>query len=305
MSHRFSPNIRVGGSALPDGVMMLTPLAVAYARVAPGGFTVEASALPQRTPHRIEQIPFLRILPKLISQMAFVVKGWRPRRGARVPIPLIAVALGVGIASTGINLGLVRLPLFWHALLSSILQLALFFTFIGVTRLFRQFGRIWRFHGGEHQAIAAYEAGLDLTVENTATRSLYHPRCGTNLASLSLLLMIPSMVAGSMISGVLGYAITLAIPLPALCVAFEIVMLGQKRLRMVLWPGFLLQRLTVAKPGVLESQAGIFALEAALAEHEKIEARRQCQALEDVLVEVDDRGHPEHDERHEDGGAAA
>jgi hypothetical protein len=285
--------------------MMLTPLAVAYAREGPGGFRVEASALPERRPHPIEKILFLRILPKLVSQMSLVVRGWRPKKGARIPIPLIAVALGVGLVSTGINLGLTRMPSFWHALILSLLQLVLFFSFIAVTRLFAQFGRIWRFHGGEHQAIAAYEAGLDLTVENTTTQSLYHPRCGTNLASLSLLLMVPGMVAGSVISGPLGYVITLAIPLPALCVAFEIVMLGQKRMRMVLWPGLALQRLTVASPGVQESRAGILALEAALAEHEKIEASHQRPALEEVLVEVDDGGRADRNQGNEDGGAAA
>ena len=57
--------------------------------------------------------------------------------------------------------------------------------------------------------------------------------------------------------------ITLIVPLPALCVAFEIVMLGQKRMRAVLWPGMALQRLTVAFPGQHESKAGILALRSA------------------------------------------
>jgi uncharacterized protein YqhQ len=307
MSHRFPLGIRVGGSALPDGVMMLTPLAAAYAREAPGGgFTVESDTLPQRRPHRIEKVPFLRILPKLFSQMALVVRGWRRRRGAGIPIPLIAVAITVGVVSTGINLSLTRMPVFWHALISSILQLALLFAFIATTRLFPQLGRIWRFHGGEHQAIAAYEAEMDLTVANARTRSLYHPRCGTNLASLSLLLMVPGMVAGSTVSGLLGYLITLAIPLPALCIAFEIVMLGQKRVPVVRWPGLALQRLTVAAPGDSESQAGILALKAALAQHEKIEARLAVTSgLADELVNVDGGGRPEHDQRHDDGGTLA
>jgi uncharacterized protein YqhQ len=121
-------------------------------------------------------------------------------------------------------------------------------------------------------------------VENARTRSLYHPRCGTNLASLSLLIMIPGMVVGSMISGPLGYSITLLVPVPALCVAFEIVMLGQKRIRMLLWPGMALQRLTVAHPGIHESRAGILALQAALAEHEKIEALRQGTVEEEMAA---------------------
>jgi uncharacterized protein YqhQ len=274
MPQSIVQGIRVGGSALPDGVMMLTPLAVAIARVgADGNFQVERFALPQRKPTPIDRVPFIRILPKLVSQMALVVKGWKPG-GGRVPLPVLGAAVAIGVVSMLINLGLSHLSSIWHAVLSSLLQLLLFFAIIGLTRLFPRFGRIWRFHGGEHQAIAAYEAGLDLTVQNAGTRTLYHPRCGTNLAILAMILMVPGMVVGSLISGYIGYVITVAVPLPALCVAFEIVMLGQKRFKAVLWPGLLFQRLTVATPGPVESMAGVTALRAVLEQHAEIEAAR-------------------------------
>jgi uncharacterized protein YqhQ len=85
-------------------------------------------------------------------------------------------------------------------------------------------------------------------------------------------------VLGTVISGIPGYLITLAVPLVALCVAFEIVMLGQTKLRAVLWPGLAFQRLTVAMPGPRESLAGITALQAALAEHVKVVALRAAAA---------------------------
>jgi uncharacterized protein YqhQ len=273
MANIFRPGIRVGGSALPDGVMMLTPLAAAIARQTNEGFAVEAFALPQRKQLPLEKVPFIRILPKLIGQMALVVRGWKPRQG-RIPLPVLIAAVAIGVLSAGINLGLGILPSFWHATGSSLLQLVLFFGIIAVTRLIPQVGRIWRFHGGEHQAIAAYEAGLDLTVENTQSQKLYHPRCGTNLATLAIILMVPGMVIGSLLTGAVGYFVTLFVPIIALCVAFEIMMLGQKRIRAVLWPGLAFQRLTVAMPGVMESKAGIMALQAALAEHMRIEALR-------------------------------
>lgn len=264
----------MGGSALPGGVMMLTSLAAAIVRQEPdGSFAVNSFPLPQRRRHPLEKLPFVRILPKLIGQMALVVKGWTP--GTRtLPIPVLIAAIVIGVVSTGLNYLLSNLSGFWHVLGSSILQLSLFFAIIGVTRLVPRFGRIWKFHGGEHQAIATYEAGMDLTVENARGRTLYHPRCGTNLAMLALLLMVPGMVLGSVVSGVIGYAITLAVPIPALCVAFEVVMFGQTRLRAVLWPGLAFQRLTVAMPGPLESLAGLTALRAALEEHGRIEADR-------------------------------
>jgi uncharacterized protein YqhQ len=278
MSQHLVQGIRVGGSALPDGVMMLTPLAVAIARAqTDGSFQVESFALPERKPSRLDKVPFVRIVPKLVSQMALVVRGWKPGQG-RIPVPVLGAAIAIGIVSTLINVVLANLSTVWHAVVSSLLQLILFFAIIALTRLFPRFGRIWRFHGGEHQAIAAYEAGLDLTVENAVTRTLYHPRCGTNLATLAMVLMVPGMVVGSLLAGWVGYIVTVAVPLPALCVAFEIVMLGQKRWKAVLWPGLAFQRLTVARPGPIESQAGITALHAALEQHMEIEAARSTAA---------------------------
>jgi uncharacterized protein YqhQ len=273
MEDAFPTGIRVGGSALPDGVMMLTPLAAAIAREGVDGtLKVESFPLPQRKQHPLERLPFLRILPKLVGQMLLVVQGWKPSGTRRIPLPLLGAVVVVGTLSSLANGAFAALPAVWHAAGSSVLQLILLFGIIGVTRAIPRFGRIWRFHGGEHQAIAAYEAGMDLTVENTSSRTLYHPRCGTNLAILAMLLMVPGMVLGSVVPGIIGYLITVAVPLPALCVAFEIVMWGQKRMRAVLWPGLAFQRLTVARPGIAESRAGIAALRAALAEHARIES---------------------------------
>jgi uncharacterized protein YqhQ len=285
MTQQYEQGIRVGGSALPDGVMMLTPMACAIAREqSDGSFAVESFPLPERKPHPVEKVPFIRILPKLIGQMALVVRGWKPKQRT-VPWPVIIIAVVIGGISTLLNFGLGALPDVWHIFGSSFLQLALLLALIALTRLVPKFGRIWRFHGGEHQAIAAYEAGLPLTVENTRSRTLYHPRCGTNLAILAMVLMVPGMVFGSVLPGVVGYLITVVIPLPAMCVAFEIVMLGQKKaLRMLLWPGLAFQRLTVAMPGPAESRAGIVALQAALAEHARVAAERAGLAITPVAL---------------------
>jgi uncharacterized protein YqhQ len=247
-----------------------------------GQFTVQSFPLPERKPHPLEKLPFVRILPKLVGQMALVVRGWKPGKGKRPPVALIACVLIVGLAAAGLNAMLVHASAFWHAAGSSLLQLGLLFGLIGVTRALPRFGRIWRFHGAEHQAIAAYEANMELTVENASTRTLYHPRCGTNLATLAMVLMVPGMVLGTLLNGVAGYLVTLLVPLPAMCVAFEIVMLGQSRWRAVLWPGLALQRLTVARPGPVESRAGILALEAALTEHVRVATEREAAVRQPV-----------------------
>src|SRR5436305_5147192 len=158
MTQALPVGIRVGGSALPDGVMMLTPLAAAIAREgADGSLSIESFPLPQRKQHSHEKLPFVRIFPKLIGQMALVVRGWKPSRGKRIPLPLLGAVVIIGLLSSLANGVFTTLPSVWHAVGSSLLQVGLFFSIILVTRAIPRFGRIWRFHGGEHQAIAAYE----------------------------------------------------------------------------------------------------------------------------------------------------
>ncbi len=43
------------------------------------------------------------------------------------------------------------------------------------------------YHGAEHQVVHAIERGEDLTVESVSQMPLEHPRCGTNLAALLIL----------------------------------------------------------------------------------------------------------------------
>lgn len=61
------------------------------------------------------------------------------------------------------------------------IEILLFFTFL---RLLPLTG----YHGAEHQVVHAIERGEDLTIEAVSKMPLEHPRCGTNLAALVLLL---------------------------------------------------------------------------------------------------------------------
>ena len=42
--------------------------------------------------------------------------------------------------------------------------------------------KLRKYHGAEHKAIACYEQGLEMTVENVRKQSRIHPRCGTSVA---------------------------------------------------------------------------------------------------------------------------
>src|SRR5947209_18068048 len=124
MAQLLPKGIRVGGSALPDGVMMLTPLAAAIAREqSDGTFAVESFPLPERKPSPVDKIPFIRILPRLLGQMALVVRGWKPGSN-EIPWPVGGFAVAIGALSTALNFGLASMPNTWHVVSSSLLQLA-------------------------------------------------------------------------------------------------------------------------------------------------------------------------------------
>lgn len=48
--------------------------------------------------------------------------------------------------------------------------------------------RLFQYHGAEHKVITAYEAGLDLTVENVQKQTRLHYRCGSSFMMLTIVL---------------------------------------------------------------------------------------------------------------------
>ncbi len=72
--------------------------------------------------------------------------------------------------------------------LKSLLQLGLFVGYIVAISRMPEVARLFGFHGAEHKAINAYEAGAPLTVDRVREFTLIHPRCGTSFLLVVLLL---------------------------------------------------------------------------------------------------------------------
>jgi uncharacterized protein YqhQ len=114
--------------------------------------------------------------------------------------------------------------------------------------------RVFAYHGAEHKVVNGYEAGAELTVEAVKPFSRIHPRCGTSFIFLFF-------VVGILMHAVFGWpenvlvrfaSRLLMIPLIA-GVAYELIRLaGRFRdniiLKILVYPGMLLQRLTTAEP---------------------------------------------------------
>ena len=72
-------------------------------------------------------------------------------------------------------------------LLEGGIRVVLFLGYIGLISRLENIQRVFQYHGAEHKAINALEAGLPLTIENARAASRIHPRCGTNFIFIVLI----------------------------------------------------------------------------------------------------------------------
>lgn len=258
--------VKVGGQALADGVLMRTDRAWAIAR-ADG--SVEAGAT---APNRAERIPVLRVLVGLGSALTLAIGRGILGRGAdrpgrrasrRLNRRFLWVLFGIEAATLVAGLWLPSGPV---TLLGRLLMAAVPFCMtLAVLRMATP-QSLWRYHGAEHKAVAAHEAGTDLhDLRAVLAAPRVHDRCGTNLVVLML---------------VFGVALTrlpTLVQVPAflllLASAAEVVAIAARRpralwSRLVLGGGRAVQRyVTTCEPTADEQAVGCHALRACLVEH--------------------------------------
>ena len=133
------------------------------------------------------------------------------------------------------------------------IRLGFLLAYLFIVSMIGDFKRIFQYHGAEHAAINAYEAGVELNVENTRRFSRFHSRCGT---SFLLIITVISIFFFSLITGPdyfvrLSYRILLIPVISA--VSYEILRLSDKYkdsriVKLLVAPGLLLQRFTTRPP---------------------------------------------------------
>jgi uncharacterized protein YqhQ len=147
--------------------------------------------------------------------------------------------------------------------------------------------RVFQYHGAEHKAISTYEAREALVVDNARRKTTMHPRCGTTflvmVALVSVLLftlmgaVLPKPPGGPLVQNVVFFLMKLPfLPLLA-AVTFEIQRVFARYcttgpLRALLWPGFLVQKITTAEPDDSQLEVALASLKATLWREEAIEA---------------------------------
>jgi uncharacterized protein YqhQ len=142
--------------------------------------------------------------------------------------------------------------------------------------------RVFQYHGAEHKSIHVYEAGESLIVENARPKTTLHPRCGTTflvmIALVSIVIFsalgpfLPAIGWGKLVDNLAFFVMKLPF-LPVIAsVTFELQRLlaryGKGPLRVLLWPGFLVQKITTIQPDDSQLEVALAALKTTMRREE-------------------------------------
>jgi uncharacterized protein YqhQ len=138
--------------------------------------------------------------------------------------------------------------------IKSLIQLGIFVGYIVAIGQLEEVKRLFGYHGAEHKAINAYEAGAPLTVERVRAFTLIHPRCGTSF--LLVVLLINFVVSFLLVRDLPLWARLLShiplIPLIA-AISYELLRLSaahyhRRWVRVLVAPSLAFQKLTTREP---------------------------------------------------------
>jgi len=167
----------------------------------------------------------------------------------------------------------VRSPMF--QLLTSSAKLVILVGYMLLIRRLPEIYRVFQYHGAEHKSIYTYESGAELTVANARTRTTLHPRCGTTFIVMVALVSIvvfsclgpflPQLGLGKLGDNLLFFAMKLPFLPFIAAVTFELQRVLAKYcstgpLSLLLWPGFLVQKITTIEPDDSQLEVALSAL---------------------------------------------
>ena len=264
-----------------------------------------------RSKHKILDIPILRGVVNFIEMMILSFKTlgasadaigleeeepskfekWLSKKlGVSLTdlVMVISLILGLGLSvvlfvflpiwvTAGINLlldwaSVGVMPPWLTAIVEGLVKVGIFIAYLSLVSLMPDIKRTFMYHGAEHKSIACFESGEELTPENAARHSRFHPRCGTSFMFFMILLGIfAGLIIKTVIPGLETWAYTLmrlAI-LPILMgLGYEIIRLAGKHpnfiTRAISAPGLWVQRITTKEPTADMLEVAITSLKCAL-----------------------------------------
>jgi uncharacterized protein YqhQ len=265
------PSLAFGGQALIEGVMIRSRSHMVMCVRKPNQDIItnveEVESLSQK--HRSMALPFIRGIVALPETLYLGFKGLFFSANVAVEDEAesekftwkeftVAIVLALGVASLFFVVPFLLAT--WLSLtglvfnvVEAVIRLALFLVYLGAIASWGEFSRVLQYHGAEHKAINALEAGASMDVENVKRYSRLHPRCGT---SFIFMIIIVSIVLFSIMPD-FGFWVRLAyriLLIPVLAgISYELLRLSGKYrdsplTKVLTFPGLAFQRLATKEP---------------------------------------------------------
>jgi uncharacterized protein YqhQ len=279
----------IGGQAVLEGVMMRGPSNWSVAVRTPQGEIeqVSNSINSVMNRHRFFRLPVIRGVIALGESLAIGFRALaisanyaaqEESEDGEVKTELsrgqllfaFAIAIGFAIALFKVTPALITnwLPIETtgvFVVVEGVIRVSIFILYIVLISFLPDLRRVFQYHGAEHKAINAYEAGEELEPERVQRFSLIHPRCGT--AFLLWVMVIAIFVFAFLGQPVWYWLIASRILLlPVIAgIAYELIRFAGKHsgnmiLMTLLAPGLWLQRLTTREPTLDQIEVSIRAL---------------------------------------------
>jgi uncharacterized protein YqhQ len=165
-------------------------------------------------------------------------------------------------------------------IVEGVIRVSFFIGYICLISLLPSLRRVFQYHGAEHKAINALEAGEELTPQNVQRFSLIHPRCGT---AFLLYVMVIAIFVFAFVGQPDWYWLIASriLLLPVIAgIAYEVIRFAGKHsdnriLMTFLAPGMWLQRLTTREPSLDQLEVSIRALQEVLRREGSITAEER------------------------------
>jgi uncharacterized protein YqhQ len=286
--------LRVGGQAVIEGVMMRSPNSMAIAVRKPSGeIVVKREGLNFFSEKMFfSKLPIIRGILTLISALVLGIRALNYSANQALSEeekPASSWTMGFTFAVAlcfGVCLFFL-LPLFltkWlrfaipgisesgmmFNLVDGVIRMIIFLVYLWGISFLKDIQRIFQYHGAEHKAIFAFEAGEELVIDRVKGFGYLHPRCGT---SFLLIVMVVSIFIFGLLPHHLPFGYKVAsrvvfIPLIA-GLSYEIIRFAdQKRanrgVQVLIRPGLWLQRLTAREPSEDQIEVALRALKEVL-----------------------------------------
>jgi len=291
MSKEGEESLAYGGQALIEGVMMRSGDTMVMCVRQPdqeiATFTQKVGSVTKR--NRLLGLPFIRGIAMLFETMYYGVKAMMQSANVALEeedeeftlfdyallIVMLLVMNGLFIAIPFILTNYLGLTGLLFNVVESAIRLGLFMGYLYVISLWGEVARVLQYHGAEHKAINAYEAGSTMKTNEVANYSRLNPRCGTSFLFLTVLTSIALFALIPRTTFALRLAYRLAL-IPVIAgVSYEILKLSDKYrespiMKLIIAPGLWFQKLTTKEPSEDMIEVAVKALQEVKAIREQV-----------------------------------